>query len=179
MKSVVPFTLVTITTFLVYLVLSIGSAGETNSFLFWSIPELIIGLILSIITGMLCRKIWQGERYTMANPIRWLLIIVYIIPFLIELIIANLTVAWKIITGKNIRPGIVKITPGMKTDTGTLLLSASITFQPGTITVDINEENRQLYIHCLDIGYSSEKCREPGKFFSKIDLSKWIRRITE
>jgi multicomponent Na+:H+ antiporter subunit E len=179
MKNVVPFTLATITTFLIYLVLSTGSAGETDSFLFWSIPELIIGLILSIITGMLCRKFWHGKRYTMINPIRWLLITVYIIPFLIELIIANLTVAWKIITGKNIRPGIVKITPGMKTDAGTLLLSVSITFLPGTATVDINEDTRELYVHCLDIGDSSEKCREPGKIFSKIDLSKWIWRITE
>ncbi len=179
MKNVVPFIAATVAAFIVYLVLSVGSAGETNSILLWSIPELVIGLILSIITGLLCRKLWQGKRYTMANPLRWLLLAVYIIPFVIELIIANLIVAGKIITGRNIRPGIVKLTPGLKTDAGALLLSASITFQPGTATVDVNEKTRELYIHCLDVGDSPKKEMEPGKIFAKLDLAKWIRRITE
>lgn len=178
-KNLVPFLAATVAAFLIYLVLSIGSAGATNSILLWSIPELIIGLILSIITGLLCRKLWQGKRYTMANPLRWLLLAVYIIPFVIELIIANLTVAWKILTGRNIRPGIVKLTPGMQTDAGALLLSASITFQPGTATVDINETTREMYIHCLDVGDAPEKTMESGKIFAKLDLAKWIRRITQ
>ncbi len=179
MKSIVPFISATIAAFIIYLVLSIGSAGETNAILLWSIPELIIGLILSIITGLLCCKLWQGKRYAMANPLRWLLLAVYIIPFVIELIIASFTVAWKIVTGRNIRPGIVKLTPGLKTDAGALLLSASITFQPGTATVDVNEKTREPYIHCLDIGDDPAETREPGKIFSKLDLAKWIRRITE
>ena len=179
MKSIVPFISATVAAFIIYLVLSVGSAGETNSILLWSVPELIIGLILSIITGLLCHKLWQGKRYTMANPLRWLLLAVYIIPFVIELIIANLTVSWKIIAGKNIRPGIVKLTPGLKTDAGALLLSVSITFQPGTATVDINEKTREMYIHCIDVGEAPVKCMEPGKIFAKLDLVKWIRRITE
>jgi len=115
----------------------------------------------------------------MANPLRWLLFFVYLIPFLIELIIANLNVAVKIITGKNIRPGIIKLSPGMKTDGGALLLSASITFQPGTATVDVNDETRELYIHCIDIGRDQNEIRKPDGIFAKINLAKWIRRITE
>jgi multicomponent Na+:H+ antiporter subunit E len=178
-KSLVPFILATIVAFLIYLVLSVGSSGDADSILLWSVSELIVGLILSIITGLLCRDLWRGKRYVMINPLRWLSLVVYIIPFVIELIIANLTVAWKIITGRNIRPGIVKLTPGMKTDAGALLLSASITFQPGTVTVDINEETRELYVHCLDVGDFSEKCRESGDIFARFNLAKWIRRITE
>jgi multicomponent Na+:H+ antiporter subunit E len=179
MNNLVPFTLATIVAFLIYLVLSIGSSGDANSILFWSAPELIIGLILSIITGMLCRSLWRGKRYVMINPLRWMLLVIYIIPFVIELIFANLTVAWKIISGRNIRPGIIKLTPGMKTDAGALMLSVSITFQPGTVTVDINEGTRELYVHCLDIGDFSEKYRNSGDIFAKFNLAKWIRRITE
>jgi len=115
----------------------------------------------------------------MANPLRWLLFFVYLIPFLIELIIANLTVAWKIITGKNIRPGIIRLSPGAKTDGGALLLSASITFQPGTATVDVNDETRELYIHCIDVGENPKEVRKPDEIFAKINLARWIRRITE
>ncbi|MDV0441758.1 Na+/H+ antiporter subunit E [Methanorbis furvi] len=178
-KSIIPFISATIAAFIIYLVLSVGSAGPTNSILLWSVSELVIGLILSIITGLLCLKLWQGKRYAMANPLRWLLLAVYIIPFVIELIIANLTVAWKIITLKNIRPGIIKLSPGLSTDAGALLLSTSITFQPGTATVDVNEQTRELYIHCLDIGDDPAEIREPGNIFAKLNLVKWIRRITE
>jgi multicomponent Na+:H+ antiporter subunit E len=178
-KWFIPFISATVAAFIIYLVLSVGTAGETNSILLWSVPELILGLSLSIITGLLCRKLWQGKRYTMANPLRWLLLAVYIVPFVIELIIANLTVAWKIITGRNIHSGIIKLTPGLKTDAGVLLLSASITYQPGTATVDINERTHELYIHCLDIGREPKEAIEPGKIFANINLVKWIRRITE
>jgi multicomponent Na+:H+ antiporter subunit E len=178
-SNTIPAILAGIAAFLLYLVLSIGSATDTDAIFLWSSAEIIIGLILSIITGLMCRKIWKGKRYKMANPLRWLLIVVYIIPFLIELIIANMTVAWKIITGKNIRPGIIKLSPGMKTDAGTLLLSASITFQPGTATVDVNSETRELYVHCLDIGEDPKEIRKSDEIFPRINLAGWIRRITE
>ncbi|NCB66993.1 MAG: cation:proton antiporter, partial [Bacilli bacterium] len=96
MKSIFPAILAGIAAFIIYLILSAGSALPNDGILLWSSAELIIGLILSIITGLICRKIWVGTSYKMANPLRWLLLIVYIIPFLIELIIANLTVAWKV-----------------------------------------------------------------------------------
>jgi len=179
MSNTISAVLAGIAAFIIYLVLSAGSGTETDHILIWSSPELIIGLILSIITGILCRKIWVGKSYRMANPLRWLLFFVYLIPFLIELIIANLTVAWKIITGKNIRPGIIRLSPGAKTDGGALLLSASITFQPGTATVDVNDETRELYIHCIDVGEDPKEVRKPDEIFAKINLARWIRRITE
>lgn len=179
MKSIFPAILAGIAAFIIYLILSAGSALPNDGILLWSSAELIIGLILSIITGLICRKIWVGTSYKMANPLRWLLLIVYIIPFLIELIIANLTVSWKIVTGRNIRPGIVKLSPGMKTDAGALLLSTSITYQPGTVTVDANDATRELYIHCLDVGDEPKGVLPPDKIFAKINLAKWIRRITE
>jgi len=179
MSNTISAVLAGIAAFIIYLVLSAGSGTETDHILIWSSPELIIGLILSIITGILCRKIWVGKSYRMANPLRWLLFFVYLIPFLIELIIANLTVAWKIITGKNIRPGIIRLSPGAKTDGGALLLSASITFQPGTATVDVNDETRELYIHCIDVGENPKEVRKPDEIFAKINLARWIRRITE
>ena len=179
MKSIFPAILAGIAAFIIYLILSAGSALPNDGIFIWSSAELIIGLILSIITGLICRKIWVGKSYKMANPLRWLLLIVYIIPFLIELIIANLTVAGKVITGRNIRPGIVKLTPGMKTDAGALLLSASITYQPGTASVDVDEESRELYVHCLDVGEDPKGHLPADKIFAKIDLAKWIRRITQ
>lgn len=179
MKNILPAFLSGTAAFITYIALSAGSASESNSILLWSVPEIIIGLFLSIITGLLCRRVWMSKKYTMANPLRLLLLVIYIVPFLIELTIANLTVAFKIITGKNIRPGIVKLSPGLKTHLGTMLLSATITFQPGTAAVDADDNTNELYIHVLDTGAAPKEKLEPDEIFSKIKLAKWIRRITE
>ncbi|MDO5844989.1 MAG: Na+/H+ antiporter subunit E [Methanocorpusculum sp.] len=169
-----------IAAFILYLALSAGSATETDSILIWSSPEIILGIILSLFTGILCSKLWSDNKYwKMVNPFRWILLIIYIIPFLIELTIANLTVAAKIITGRGIKPGIVKLTPPMKNNFSTLILSASITYQPGTATVEANDVNRELYIHMLDVGKDPQKVISPDKIFCKINLTKWIRRIAE
>ncbi|MCQ2377316.1 MAG: Na+/H+ antiporter subunit E, partial [Methanocorpusculum sp.] len=115
----------------------------------------------------------------MFNPLRWLLLIVYIIPFVFELAVANLKVAWSIISGKNILPAVRKVEAPMKTNLGMLLLSASLTYQPGTFTVDVDEEDKSLYVHFLDAGRKPEKTVEPKKIFSFINLAAWIRRICE
>lgn len=179
MTNIVPAFLAGLAAFIIYLALSAGTASAADAIFVWSSAEIIIGLILSIITGILCRKLWTAKRYSMANPLRWLLLIVYIVPFVIELIIANLKVSLAIITGKNIRPGIVKLTRGCKTDAGTLLLSASITYQPGTATVDVNEKTHELYVHALNIGKDAKDTLPSDEIWSFINLSKWIRRITE
>ena len=63
---------------------------------------------------------------------------------------ANIDVAYRVITGK-INPGIVKISPGLKTDLGITLLADSITLTPGTLSVDIDEKNNDLYIHWINV----------------------------
>jgi multicomponent Na+:H+ antiporter subunit E len=117
----------------------------------------------------------------MANPARWLLLPVYVVgPFLVEMTKANLDVAYRVITGR-IRPGIIKVRSGMKTDLGMFLLANSITLTPGTITVDLDEETRDLYVHNINIRPGDEKKPEipAEELFSLANLPAWIRRIVE
>ncbi|HJJ46419.1 MAG TPA: Na+/H+ antiporter subunit E, partial [Methanocorpusculum sp.] len=67
----------------------------------------------------------------------------------------------------------------MKTDLGELLLSASLTYQPGTFTVDADENDKSLYVHFLDGGIKPKKTVEAKKIFNIINLAAWIRRICE
>lgn len=165
--------------YIAYLILTAGTATETSTILLWSLPELIIGLLLALLTGFLCRKFIPETAARFLNPRRWLFALIYLPLFLIELTIANCKVAWTIITGKNIRPAILKVEKPMKSDTGTLLLSATITYQPGTAVVDTDEKDHSLYIHILDAGENPEKAIPDNKIFAKINLAKWLRRITE
>ncbi|TDG13022.1 sodium:proton antiporter [Seongchinamella unica] len=46
-----------------------------------------------------------------------------------------------------IQPGLVELTSSEKTDTGKVILGNSITLSPGTVTIDMDED--QLLVHCL------------------------------
>lgn len=62
---------------------------------------------------------------------------------------ANFDVAYRVITGK-INPGIVKMSPGLKTDTALTFLANSITLTPGTLSVDTDDE-KNLYVHWINV----------------------------
>lgn len=154
-----------------YLILTAGSGTEI---LIWSWQQFAVGILFSLVVGMVGRNVLVGKDLRMVNPRRWVVLIVYLGPFFLEMAKANIDVAIRIITG-NINPGIVKIPTNLKTDLGITMLSNSITLTPGTLTVDVDEKTRELYVHWLDV-----KVKEPETSESVSgSLEKWIRRVTE
>ena len=145
----IAFAVTTLICFITYLLLTTGSATENSDFLglgLWSLYEILFGLILSLIVGFIARTILVKKSYRMANPVRWIIFIGYFFgPFFYELAKANFDVAYRVITGK-INPGIVRISPDLKTDLGITMLANSITLTPGTLSVDIDENKNDLYI---------------------------------
>ncbi len=109
---------------------------------------------------------------------RWLKFLVYGFgPFFLAMAKANLDVAYRVITGK-IRPGIVKIDPKLKSDFGVTFLANSITLTPGTLSVDVDDENH-LYVHWINIPEGEEK-----KDFADIKkvcgtFPEWARRVAD
>jgi multicomponent Na+:H+ antiporter subunit E len=164
--------------FIVYLLLVAGS----GNILVWSYEELIAGVIIAAGTGIVARKVLcRSESYRTVNPVKLILLAGYIIgPFFVELTKANLDVAYRVITGR-IRPGIIRLKSGMKTDFALLMLANSITLTPGTLTVDVDEKTNDLFIHVINIDEDTEKktSLEAEEIFSYLDLPKWIRRISE
>ena len=91
---------------------------------------------------------------------------------------ANIDVAYRVITGK-INPGIVKITPKLTTDLGITLLANSITLTPGTLTVDIDENSNDLYIHWINVKENTVKNGVVDCKHICAEFHDWIRRIAE
>jgi multicomponent Na+:H+ antiporter subunit E len=170
----------TILCFITYLILTIGSAN-TDSFYnlwLWSIEEIIFGIILSAIVGVIARKIFVKKSFRMANPVRWFTFIGYLFYFFYEMTKANFDVAYRVITGK-INPGIVKISPDLKTDLGITMLANSITLTPGTLSVDIDEDKNDLYIHWINVKEEALKKKPVECKFVCAGFEKFIRRIAE
>ncbi len=68
--------------------------------------------------------------------------------FIKEVIKANLQIAqlilWK---PSRVQPALIKVPLDIKTDRGIFLLSSMITLTPGTLTLDVSEDRRYLYVH--------------------------------
>ena len=158
------FIITTIISFIIYLFLTTGSGTEVLGL--WSYAELLLGAILSLIVGFVARTLFIKDSYRMLNPIRWIIFVIYVIgPFFYGMTKANFDVAYRVITGK-INPGIVKISPQLKLTTGTL-------------TVDIDDTNNDLYIHWINVKTEAitKKPIEPNYVCGS--FCKWVRRIAE
>jgi multicomponent Na+:H+ antiporter subunit E len=115
----------------------------------------------------------------MANPVRWLKFLGYLFgPFFVSLAKANFDVAYRVITGK-IRPGIVKISPDLKTDLGITMLANSITLTPGTLTVDIDEDKNDLYIHWINVKDEALKKKPVDCKYVCGKFEKYVGGVTE
>lgn len=81
----------------------------------------------------------------------------YFFVFLQELIKANLEVV-KIVLSRELKmtPGIIAYKLDVKTDAGITLLANSITLTPGTLSVDLSEDRKTLYVHALHIEDADE-----------------------
>jgi multicomponent Na+:H+ antiporter subunit E len=177
------FIVTTILSFVIYLFLTTGSGTEiviiNEQFLSWSYAEIILGIILSIIVGFVASKIFIKKSFRMANPVRWFTFIAYVIgPFFVGMAKANVDVAYRVLTGK-INPGIVKISPNLKTDFGITMLANSITLTPGTLTVDIDEEKNDLYIHWLNVKKEALLKKPVDCKHVCGNFEKWVRRVAE
>jgi len=175
------FVVTTIVCFITYLILTIGSSTEGSNVLdlgLWSYYEFLFGLIFSLIVGIIGSRLFVKKSYRMLNPVRWFTFIGYLFYFFYEMAKANFDVAYRVITGK-INPGIVKISPKLKTDLGITLLANSITLTPGTLSVDIDEDTNDLYIHWINVKEEALKKKPVECKFVCAKFDKWARRIAE
>ena len=117
--------------------------------------EIIVGAIVAAIVSLFSSQyfaredgMWLFKKFRIIN------LIAFIPVYLWELIKANFSVAIKSLSPKiDINPGIVKITTDLNSDYGLAMLSNCITLTPGTITMDIyeDEDNKNaMYIHWID-----------------------------
>ena len=154
-------------------------------FVFWLLltwsfaaQELIAGAVVSLAAALFASGFFIHENaFLLFNPARFLALVSYVFVFLGELLKANLDVARRCFSGcRDVNPGIVRVPVGLKGDYPQAMLANSITLTPGTITLDIAEQDGQTYyyIHWIDV---AETDREKAGEVIKGRMESWIRRI--
>ena len=72
--------------------------------------------------------------------------------FFKELILASLVVAWDVITPKSlVESGVIALPLDVNTNIEITLLATLISLTPGTLSLDVSEDKRTLYIHAVYI----------------------------
>ena len=66
-----------------------------------------------------------------------------------ELVVANFRVAADVVRGTRIEPAVVAIPLDITTDGEILLLSMLINITPGSVTIDLSDDRRSLYVHVM------------------------------
>jgi len=144
----------------------------------WSSAELITGAILAVVVGAVLKNRFIGKDLRMLNPRRWVTFLLYLFPFFWAMARANVDVAYRVITGR-INPAIVKINPNLKNDISITLLATSITLTPGTLSVDVDPQSNELYVHWINI--DPDVLKDMPRDYHPIcgRFPDWARRITE
>ena len=144
-----------------------------------SAEVLIAGGIVSLGVALFASRFFIHEKaFYLLNPKRWGCLIIYCFVFLWELIKANVDVAFRAFKKLPEQSGIVKVPVSLKSEYAQSMLANSITLTPGTITMDIAEEEGQTYYYIHWINVTTEDGEAAGEAI-KGTLEKWIRRIWE
>ena len=130
--------------------------------LVWSVAprELILGAVIAAIVAAFTSKfLIHDQAFYLFNPVRLAILIFYlVIVFLWEMIKANVNMVSIVLSPntKDYKPGIIRVPAGEKPSStyGMSLVSNCITLTPGTITLDVAEDDdgkNYYYIHWINV----------------------------
>jgi multicomponent Na+:H+ antiporter subunit E len=150
------------------------------TFVFWllltfdlSVPNLVAGGAAALVTSLLFTKYFFHRVVKFIQPARYFWLLVYLFIFTWECIKANFDVAYRVLhPAMPIKPGIVKVKLDLQSDFARTMLANSITMTPGTITVDIIDD--ELYVHWIYV-----RSEDPEVYSQKIagKFEKYIKKI--
>jgi multicomponent Na+:H+ antiporter subunit E len=112
--------------------------------------ELITGLFVSLIIAIFSSGFFSCCGLGILFSPKIIYVVQYFFVFILALVKSNFSMAKRVISPSlPINPGIVEFKTNLKNDTAKLILANSITLTPGTLTVDLIDD--QFYIHWIDV----------------------------
>lgn len=131
--------------FLLNVLLALAWAALTGQF---TPTNFAFGFALGFLALWLARRSLNSKGYFgQVGRVIW-----FVLFFIWELVLSNLRVAAAVLAPRvNLRPAIVAIPLDLRSDAQITLLANMITLTPGTLSLDVSDDGRTLYVHCIDI----------------------------
>ena len=96
-------------------------------------------------------------------------ILTFLVFYVSKVIQANFELAYYLLSPRlNMKPGILKIPVHLKHNQAILLLINLISMTPGTLTMDLSEDKRHIYVHFLFLSNEEKKVKEIENLESRI-----------
>lgn len=131
------------------LVLALAWTAMTGDLSVFSLAE---GAVLGFLVLLLRRQV------SLSLIVRTWKLFLFLLFFLWELAVANVRVAVDILTpNENIRAGVVAVPLDIKGSFGVTALANILSLTPGSVTMDVSDDQTVLYIHTMHL-------RDPEEF---------------
>jgi multicomponent Na+:H+ antiporter subunit E len=130
--------------------------------------HLVTGFAVGYVVLWVARPVLGPTRYfgKLVAAIRFALFFIY------ELVLANLRVAWDVLTPRAYRkPGVVAIPLEARTDLEITLFANLVTLTPGSLSIDVSPDNGCLFVHAMFV-------EDPDQLRSEIKQG-FERRVVE
>lgn len=126
-------------------------SGEISQF------SLITGFVLGyLVLGMMATQATEKSYFMKVRQT-----VAFALEFLKELAVSTYRVAYDILTPTHyMKPGVIAFPMRAETDAEITLLANVITLTPGTLSLDVSEDHKILYIHAMYVGDPDELRRE-------------------
>jgi multicomponent Na+:H+ antiporter subunit E len=113
--------------------------------------EVAAGIVISFLVSLIAGHMLVTTEKSKSPIMRFKSAVIYLFKFLWEMIKANIHVAYIVLhPNLPIKPGIVKIKTRLTKDIAITVLTNSITLTPGTLTIDVDKQAGEIYIHWID-----------------------------
>lgn len=119
----------------------------------WSVLTFSGGYLLGLVVLFVLRRFLPSQFYlfTVQAVIELVLIFIY------EILTSSVVVISKIIAPQlSLKPGIFTLETSLERDVEITLLAMLITLTPGSVVVEISDDNKIFYVHTMEIPEQSE-----------------------
>jgi multicomponent Na+:H+ antiporter subunit E len=125
------------------LLLALIWASVTGTF---TPANVFVGFVLAYLVLLVMRRALGPTTYFLKVRLS----VNFVIFFIWELTLANLRVAYDVLTPRHhMRPAIIGIPLDARTDAEITLLANLISLTPGTLSLDVSNDRRTLYLHAM------------------------------
>ena len=115
--------------------------------------ELAVGaLVAAFVAAVSHELLFRGGMREKFELRRWGYFLAYVPAYIWAELKAHACVIYRILHPKMpIKPGIVQVPTKLRSDFGITGLADAITMTPGTLSVEVDEKERCLYVHWIDV----------------------------
>lgn len=129
--------------FIINIMLAVGFMIALESF---TLGTLFVGLVVGFCALWITRPLYSDKRYFSLVPT----VVRLGLFFIKALFVSNLRVLWDVVTPGTIsRPGIIGLPLEARTDLEIMLVANLISLTPGTLSIDLSEDRKTLYVHVM------------------------------